>query len=176
MNINQFHACISRMRNNLPALGELTASVVVFSFLTVQNCVPSTERSLRVHRPQAYKPEIQICPFPDMRSGPAWLAPLCLSFLVGKVNGDICLLDLIRACDKPTTLGNVSGPSKHSVGMRTQSLWLLRFLRSQATALPLSPLSPWSRLLIKRAVALDTLHLSELQLWSPPYFPDPKQP
>lgn len=120
--------------------------------------MPSTERSLRVHRPQAYKPEFQICPFPDMRSGPAWRAPLCLSFLVGKVNGGICLLDLVRACDKPTTLGNVSGPCKHSMGVRTQSLWLLRFLRSQATALPLSP---WSRLLIKCAVALETLHLSQ---------------
>lgn len=49
--INTSEEAEGRLLPELPALGELTASVVVFSFLTVQNCVPSTERSLRVHRP-----------------------------------------------------------------------------------------------------------------------------
>lgn len=64
--INTSEEAEGRLLPELLALGELTASMVAFSFLTERNCVPSTERSLGVRRPQACKPEIQICPLSDL--------------------------------------------------------------------------------------------------------------
>lgn len=64
--INTSEEAEGRLLPELLALGELTASMVAFSFLTGRNCVPSTARSLRVRRPQACKPEIQICPLSDL--------------------------------------------------------------------------------------------------------------
>lgn len=61
----------------------------------------------------------------------------------------------------PTTLRNEPGTCKHNVSVRRQSLELLYSLRSQAALSTILQLSLWERLLIKCAVALDSLHSSQ---------------